>query len=281
MKKIAIVFAALSLFLTASTVEAYTLPDAFCYTFNSDLQLGSSGAGVLALNQILSSRGYLDESRLYIQSYDSTTAKAVSKFQESFRSEILTPSGLVNGNGRTGPATRAKLNKLYGCPTTVSNPVSTSSANQGSSPALSNLGVSSPSPVLKNSNGDVIKAAVGFNFTVTNNWADEMYIQKNPVQSIATVSNLDTAGAYVSSFYSTTDSRQDSSTYYYIPVGGSRQFQFAVTLDNTGNPNGTVNAYVRVPRILYSTTTSSSSGVLNRASIFTDRLSSNYIQLGI
>lgn len=272
----ALAFAAVG-FANPSRVEAYTLPSDFCHTFNTDLYIGSTGADVLALNQILVSRDIIGENRLYVQPYDSTTAQAVSQFQEAFYSAVLAPSGLKSGNGRTGPATRAKLNDLYHCSSIMSTSVSYT--NHGSEPTISNTGVSTPSVLSRNVDGDPVRAIAAFRFTIKNNWSEDMYIQKNPVQSIATVSNLDTAGAYVSSFYSTTDSNSDTSTYYYVPSGWSRQFQFVVTLDNAKNPNGSVYAYVKVPRILYSTTTPSTAGTVDRASVFTSNLVSSSIEL--
>ena len=47
--------------------------------------------------------------------FDDQTASAVTGFQQKYASQILTPSGLTNGTGYVGKATRTKLNSLFGC----------------------------------------------------------------------------------------------------------------------------------------------------------------------
>jgi len=42
------------------------------------------------------------------------TRAAVTKFQEKYKSEILSPQGLTEGTGIVDASTRKKLNELYG-----------------------------------------------------------------------------------------------------------------------------------------------------------------------
>jgi len=260
-------------------VRAYELPNDFCHTFKTDLSLGNSGTEVVALTQILADRGYLDDGHAGFSTYDALVAQAVSAFQETYKSAILTPGGLTKGNGRTGPATRAKLNQLYSsCPIVRASEQPTLT---GSAPTITSAGVSIPGPTARNGGGDAIRASVGFTFTLTNNYNGDIYVEKDPRRSIATVSSLDTAGAYVNALYSTTDNVADTTLYFDIAPRASRQFQAAVLLDNSQNPNGSVYAYVKIPRILYSTSTPSTSYTVDRASLFTDKLGSNSILLGI
>ncbi len=115
-------------------------PVAWCHSFNVNLKFGDSGeAGgvsvgedISALFKILSKEGLLDYDRvvrsgspgtsLRATTFTEDVASAVTAFQEKYRSEILTPNGLTHGTGYVGPATRKKLNQLYGCGVAVKPP---------------------------------------------------------------------------------------------------------------------------------------------------------------
>ncbi len=89
-----------------------------CHTFNTNLGIGDRGSEVNALVTILKKEGMMSQPAMLIQndnSFNNSIASAVSKFQEKYRSEILTPNGLAHATGYGGPATRKKLNNLYGC----------------------------------------------------------------------------------------------------------------------------------------------------------------------
>jgi len=95
----------------------------WCYTFNSNLSIGMSGAAVTALQTALQKDG---ETVTITGTFDDQTAAAVTGFQEKYAAEILTPAGLTNGTGYAGKATRAELNTLFGCSTgtPITGPVS-------------------------------------------------------------------------------------------------------------------------------------------------------------
>lgn len=97
----------------------------WCHTFNKNLRIGDNNQEIDDLRTAL----YRDGERLPIAgdvegtNFDDQVAASVVAFQEKYASDILTPSGLKHGTGYVGPATRAKLNKLFGCSQT---PISTS-----------------------------------------------------------------------------------------------------------------------------------------------------------
>lgn len=99
---------------------AFLLPSiAFATGFSRNLQAGSSGPDVLALQKILnqdaatqvaaSGPGSPGNETEY---FGPATVRAVVKFQEKYRSQILSPNNLPSGNGFVGVATRAVLSDL-------------------------------------------------------------------------------------------------------------------------------------------------------------------------
>lgn len=97
-------------------------PEKWCYDFNANLRVGDEGSAIAALQTALKKEGLLDS---ITNEFDEETAAAVVEFQEEYKNEILTPAGLRRGTGFVGKATRAKLNKIYGCGLITPPPVAT------------------------------------------------------------------------------------------------------------------------------------------------------------
>jgi peptidoglycan hydrolase-like protein with peptidoglycan-binding domain len=82
------------------------------------MRVGSTGEDVKQLQTFLNSNNFTVSTTgtgsrgLESTYYGAKTAAAVSRFQEAYRSEILTPSRLIRGTGTVGPATLRKLNSM-------------------------------------------------------------------------------------------------------------------------------------------------------------------------
>jgi peptidoglycan hydrolase-like protein with peptidoglycan-binding domain len=85
-----------------------------CSQLDSNLYSGiGNNKDVKCLQEFLKNQG----SDIYPEGYVTgnfagLTMQAVIRFQEKYKSEILTPLGLQNGTGYVGPSTRAKINQL-------------------------------------------------------------------------------------------------------------------------------------------------------------------------
>lgn len=111
-------------FLPFIMMLAPTVASAECFSRN--LSLGSSGPEVKKLQQILNLSTVSQVSSSGAGSpgnesdfFGAKTQSAVARFQELYRNDILTPSGLTSGSGYVGLMTRKKLESLC-APTAVS-----------------------------------------------------------------------------------------------------------------------------------------------------------------
>jgi peptidoglycan hydrolase-like protein with peptidoglycan-binding domain len=80
--------------------------------------IGMRGEDVKRLQQYLNSQGYLIASSGAGSLGNETTyfglatARAVARYQEAYKAELLTPVGLTRGTGFVGPLLRKKLNAI-------------------------------------------------------------------------------------------------------------------------------------------------------------------------
>lgn len=82
------------------------------FQFKSDLAAGSQGKEVEELQKCLARDPAVYPDGSVTGHFGDKTKSAVVAFQEKYADEILTAAGLKRGNGKVGPATRAKLNSL-------------------------------------------------------------------------------------------------------------------------------------------------------------------------
>ena len=80
-----------------------------------NLTVGSTGDDVTTLQQFLLDEGVYPEG-LITGYFGSLTKQAVTRFQEKYAAEILTPLNLSKGTGFFGPSTLKKVNELLGVP---------------------------------------------------------------------------------------------------------------------------------------------------------------------
>jgi hypothetical protein len=86
-----------------------------CGQLNTNLSMGDSGSSVKCLQTFLKSQGSdIYPEGLVTGYFGNLTKAAVTKFQQKYASEILSPLGLSYGTGYVGALTRVKINQLGG-----------------------------------------------------------------------------------------------------------------------------------------------------------------------
>jgi hypothetical protein len=113
------------------------------YDFNTDLKTGYTGADVAELQKILNLESStavalsgLGSKGNETEYFGELTKKAVIRFQEKYRNEILTPNGLLSGTGFVGNSTRRKLNSLNSAQISSEEPIKSPIINTNIQPKI-------------------------------------------------------------------------------------------------------------------------------------------------
>jgi len=94
------------------------------FQFSRDLSQGSTGNEVSELQKCLAQDPEIYPDGTVSGTFGAKTKEAVIAFQEKYKAEILTPSGLTSGNGKVLSGTRKKLNELCAAPSTEKSTLS-------------------------------------------------------------------------------------------------------------------------------------------------------------
>ncbi len=120
-----------------------------CKKLLNNLRYGDKGDNVSVLQDFLKQQGYvISSSEDSDNRFGSSTASAVSSFQQKYSGEILTPANLTRPNSFVGQRTRDKINSLLCSEVTIPAPVvpvTTPDVTTVSDPVISELGVTSSS----------------------------------------------------------------------------------------------------------------------------------------
>ena len=118
------------------------IPSLIKDVFTATLKLGSQGDEVSLLRVILNSD---KDTKIIAKQTDATdffdlaTQDAVIRFQEKYSKAILAPSGLTQGTGVVGPATRKKLNSVLNSILLSAQTSNASTTASSSSPVPANV----------------------------------------------------------------------------------------------------------------------------------------------
>lgn len=126
---------------TATSTETST-PVQWCYNFKTNLKIKMGGIQVENLQIALEKERFsISKSEKDKKYFGESTASAVSGFQQKYKKEILAPLGLQHETGFVGPATRAKLNSLYGCAVVIPVPTPIANITTSTSKWEANIGL--------------------------------------------------------------------------------------------------------------------------------------------
>src|SRR3989344_2077193 len=225
-----------------------------CYNFEKSFGVGSSGKQVDALHAVLVKEGFSisplpvpltatmsDDEKEKEKSkviYTEATAAAVSAFQQKYAGEILTPNGLTSPTVYVGPATRAKLNQLYGCgrvippvpgnlPPTISGVSGPTSLNVGQT-ATWTINASDPE------NGTLSYSVIWGDEAITSSTAGSPAGSMMVQQTATFTHSYATVGTYYPTFTVRDNSGQSARTSLSVVVGQNQLSPITVLTPNGG-----------------------------------------------
>jgi len=207
---------------------------ASCYPFSSDLTVGSTGAAVTALQQILIAKGYLTAVSAPTGYFGSLTQAAVAKWQAA--------NGITPSAGYFGPKSRA-----FYASSCVSTTTTTTTTTTGTTTAPATglaVGLASDSPAA----GSLVSGAartpvLGVDFTAGNSGAvtvTDVKFQKTGVLSDSSVSGayLIQNGQVIAQYSSLNQGVIDfSGLNWQIPAGQTEDVQLAINISGSSAGN--------------------------------------------
>ena len=225
---------------TALTGAKPPVSSTFCYNWEKNLRVGDGQridtgatgleADISALYLVLGKYEHLFDFDLVAQPgtagssmrtsyFSEQLASYVVQFQEKYRSEILTPNGLVRGTGYVGVSTRAKLLRLYGCTVSSNRPPVISGLDAPTTLAVGEVGtwaVKASDPEGKSLSYSVVWGdEVSAGTLATSPMAERLFIQ-----TATFTHSYGTAGVYTPVFYVKDADGQVAKTSASVRVGG-------------------------------------------------------------
>jgi hypothetical protein len=237
-----------ALFPFATHAAGGAIGDICPYTWNTNLKYGSVSVDVFKLQKFLNL--YTDtqvassgdgSTFKETMGYGNKTAKAVSKFQEKYASEILTPNGLTKGTGTVGASTRAKLNalcalnpKVLGATTmdAVVSPTDSLAVAPASVQPASSL---APANALYVPFTSITLTAGAQDVTITKFTVARTGMSKN--EAFSYLSAIDDDGNYLGDIYLHSDSKGTLNKPFTVKAGTSK------TVDISANMNEDLTAF--------------------------------------